>query len=108
MRTTKPTLDLEAAVTGLREKARDPEDLWLDQEVPPEALIRLDPLDISPEMVEQAERPEEADPLLRSLPERSTSLRALERWHKRLRAELRKRIAERQASALQEAARDSQ
>ena len=108
MRTTKPTLDLEAAVTGLREKARDPEDLWLDQEVPPEDLIRLDPLDISQEMVEQAERPEEADPLLRSLPERSTSLRALERWHKRLRAELRKRIAERQASALQEAARDSQ
>ena len=108
MRTTKPTLALEAAVTGLREKARDPGDLWLDQEVPPEDLIRLDPLDISQEMVEQAERPEEADPLLRSLPERSTSLRALERWHKCLRAELRKLSAERQASARQEAARDSQ
>jgi len=108
MRTTQPTINWEAALTSLRDLARDPEDLWLDQDVPPEALIRLDPLDISPEMVEQAERPEEADPLLRSLPERSTSLRALERWHKRLRAELRKRIAERQASALQEAARDSQ
>ena len=105
MRTTKPTLDLEAAVTGLREKARDPEDLWLDQDVPPEALIRLDPLDISPEMVEQAERPEEADPVLRSLPERKFSLRSEALW--RMRAELRKLNAEREASARREAARDS-
>jgi len=105
MRTTKPTLDLEAAVTGLREKARDPEDLWLDQEVPPEDLIRLDPLDISQEMVEQAERPEEADPVLRSLPERKFSLRSEALW--RMRAELRKLNAEREASARREAARDS-
>ena len=105
MRTTKPTLDLEAAVTGLREKARDPEDLWLDQEVPPEDLIRLDPLDISLEMVEQAERPEEADPVLRSLPERKFSLRSEALW--RMRAELRKLNAEREASARREAARDS-
>ena len=105
MRTTKQTLDLEAAVTGLREKARDPEDLWLDQEVPPEDLIRLDPLDISQEMVEQAERPEEADPVLRSLPERKFSLRSEALW--RMRAELRKLNAEREASARREAARDS-
>lgn len=105
MRTTKPTLDLEAAVTGLREKARDPEDLWLDQEVPPEDLIRLDPLDISLEMVEQAEGPEEADPVLRSLPERKFSLRSEALW--RMRAELRKLNAEREASARREAARDS-
>jgi len=96
---------LEAAVTGLREKARDPEDLWLDQEVPPEDLIRLDPLDISLEMVEQAERPEEADPVLRSLPERKFSLRSEALW--RMRAELRKLNAEREASARREAARDS-
>ena len=107
MRTTKPTLDLEAAVTGLREKARDPEDLWLDQEVPPEDLIRLDPLDISQEMVEQAERPEEADPVLRSLPERKFSLRSEALWRMRMRAELRKRNAEREALARREAARDS-
>ena len=105
MRTTKPTGDLEAALTGLKEIARDPEDLWLDQEVPPEDLIRLDPLDISQEMVEQAERPEEADPVLRSLPERKFSLRSEALW--RMRAELRKLNAEREASARREAARDS-
>ena len=105
MRTTQPTIDWEAALTSLRDLARDPEDLWLDQDVPPEALIRLDPLDISPEMVEQAERPEEADPVLRSLPERKFSLRSEALW--RMRAELRKLNAEREASARREAARDS-
>ena len=53
----------------------DPEELWLDQDIAPEELIRLDPLDIDHEMVEQAEQPERADPLLLGIPSREFSLR---------------------------------
>ena len=53
----------------------DPEELWLDQDIAPEELIRLDPLDIDHEMVEQAEQPERADPLLLDIPAREFSLR---------------------------------
>ena len=45
----------------------DPAELWLDDTIEPEALIDLDPLDIDAEMVEQAEQPELADPLLAGL-----------------------------------------
>jgi len=48
----------------------DPEELWLDQDIAPEELIRLDPLDIDHEMVEQAEQPERADPLFLGIPSR--------------------------------------
>ena len=48
--------------------AFDPEELWLDQDIEPEELIRIDPLDITDMMVEVAENPELADPVLRRLP----------------------------------------
>jgi hypothetical protein len=44
------------------------EDLWLDPDVEPEELVLLDPLDITSEMVEQAEQPELANYYLRRLP----------------------------------------
>jgi hypothetical protein len=47
----------------------DPGELWLDLSVSPEELVRLDPLDISAEMVELAERPELEDWVLRRLPD---------------------------------------
>ena len=46
----------------------DVEGLWLDPDVEPEELPRLDPLDITREMVEQAEQPELSDFYLRRLP----------------------------------------
>jgi hypothetical protein len=46
----------------------DPEALWLNEDIEPEELIRLDPLDITPEMETQAERPELADPFIAGLP----------------------------------------
>ena len=48
-------------------KSIDPEELWLDQDIAPEELIALDPLDITDEMVILAERPEIADPILREV-----------------------------------------
>ena len=53
----------------------DPEALWLNPQVEPEALIAQDPLDITTKMVEQAEAPELADFVLASLPPRRFSLR---------------------------------
>jgi hypothetical protein len=53
----------------------DPEELWLDQDIQPHRLVRLDPLDITAEMVEQAEHPELGDFTLRTLPVRAFSLR---------------------------------
>ena len=58
---------------GARERI-DPEALWLDQSVPPEQLVRLDPLDITPEMVDEAEQPELGDSILQRLPARRFSL----------------------------------
>jgi hypothetical protein len=60
----------------------DPEALWLDLDVAPEELIRLDPLDITCDMVDMAEQPELADFTMRNLRPRNCSLRALERWRR--------------------------
>lgn len=69
MRTNEQTIKTTDAKTGGYEQGMDPEELWLDQDIDPEQLIRLDPLDITPDMVWQAEHPELVDPVLRSLPE---------------------------------------
>ena len=46
----------------------DPEDLWMDQEVAPEVLVEIDPLDVTREMVKLAEQPELADPVWMVVP----------------------------------------
>ena len=70
-------------------KSIDPEELWLDQDIAPEELIELDPLDITCEMVMLAERPELADPILRELrPPRRFSIRKEALRLRRMRAEL--------------------
>jgi hypothetical protein len=46
---------------------RDPEELWLDQSVQPEELVRLDPLEVTAAMEEQAEQPELTDFVLQRL-----------------------------------------
>ena len=66
----------------------DPGELWLDESITPEELIRLDPLDITPEMVEQAEQPELGDYSLQSLPERASTVRLEAAYLKCRRAEL--------------------
>ena len=60
----------------------DPESLWLDLDVAPEELIRLDPLDITCDMVDMAEQPELADLTMRNLRPHNSSLRALDRWRR--------------------------
>ena len=69
-------------------KSIDPEELWLDQDIAPEELIELDPLDITYRMVKLAERPELADPILRDLPRRKFSLRREALELKLMKAEL--------------------
>jgi hypothetical protein len=59
---------------GSEDAVVDPEQLWLDQSIEPEELVQLDPLDITGEMVEQAEQPELADWTVRRLRPRSFSL----------------------------------
>ena len=59
------TADSADAISRIR---IDPEELWLDQDIEPEELIRLDPLDITDQMVELAEHPELIDPVLLHLP----------------------------------------
>ena len=83
-RTKKIRVQVERAVPV----TVDPESLWLDSTIEPEQLIRLDPLEITSAMEQQAERPELADPILQGLAERNFTLRfeALE-W-KTLRAQL--------------------
>ena len=46
-----------------------PEELWLDPDIPPEHLIRLDPLDITEEIVQKAQQPELANFEIWILPE---------------------------------------
>ncbi len=53
----------------------DPEKLWMDQSIEPEELVEIDPLDITPEMVDAAEEPELDDQVLQNLPRRGSSLR---------------------------------
>ncbi len=48
---------------------RHPEEIWLDADMEPEDLVRLDPLDVTDEIVELAEHPELADPIIRALPD---------------------------------------
>lgn len=66
----------------------DPEELWLDQDIAPEELIRLDPLDIDHEIVEQAEQPESGDPLFLGIPAREFSLRQEALELRQMKAEL--------------------
>jgi len=73
---------------GLAENPPDPEELWLDQSIEPEELVRIDPLDITSDMVEVAEHPELADGLLRGLPERGFSLRGEALFRERIRRQL--------------------
>ena len=53
----------------------DPEALWHDSSITPEELINMDPLEITREMIEQAEQPETADLRLARLPPRRFSLK---------------------------------
>lgn len=76
-----------------REFDGDPNELWLDQDIELRQLIKLDPFNITPEMVDAAEQPELADPLLTSLPRRRTSFRREEAWLKRHRAEAQQKLA---------------
>lgn len=46
----------------------EPEELWLDQSVEPEDLVRLDPLAVTAAMEEQAEQPELTNFVLQRLP----------------------------------------
>ena len=62
------TMCIDDDVAGIIQREIDPEELWLDLAIEPEELIELDPLDITDDMVEQAEHPELGDPLLVFLP----------------------------------------
>ena len=62
----------------------DPESLWFDLDVAPEELIRVDPLDITGDMVDMAEQPELADRTLWCLPSRRFSLRSEAMQRRRL------------------------
>ena len=89
MRTEANKTSPETALTPPRRP--DPHDLWMDLSVPPETLVRIDPLDITTEMVERAEQPELDDYVLMRLPPRRFSLRAeadfRNKWRKRRREE---------------------
>ena len=69
MEAEKKTISMAESLTGIGQERFDPEELWLNIDIEPEELIRLDPLDITRRMVEQAEQPELANPVLRRLPE---------------------------------------
>ena len=59
----------EAESRMKQEAARGPrEEFWLNQSIEPEELLQLDPLDITEQMVEQAEHVELADYDLSRLP----------------------------------------
>ena len=47
----------------------DVEKLWLDQTTTEEELLDLDPMEVTQEVVELAEHPELADPVIRALPD---------------------------------------
>lgn len=68
----------------------NPAELWLDESIEPEMLIELDPLDINDDMVEQAEEPELADPLLTDLRARRSTNWSEDAWLRRRRARARK------------------
>ena len=62
----------------------DPAELWLDQDIEPEALIELDPLDIDADMADQAEQPELSDPLLTSLSTKASNSWSDQQWLRQL------------------------
>lgn len=53
----------------VEQKEIDTNELWLDLDVKGEALIQLDPLDITADMVKMAEQPELGNFAIHSLPE---------------------------------------
>ena len=53
--------------TGFGHRDTDPAALWLDPDVTDEALIEEDPLEITDKLLEIAEHPELADPLIRGI-----------------------------------------
>ena len=53
----------------------EPDTLWHDHTIEPEQLIQLDPLEITHEMVQQAQQPELADYNIASLPTRAFTRR---------------------------------
>lgn len=75
MRTEQRTKKIRVQVIGAAREAIDPEALWLDQDIAPEELITRDPLDITPEMMDEAEQPELGDFSLVHLPARGFNLR---------------------------------
>jgi len=79
----------ESAPSRLAQREMDPAELWQDERISPEDLIRLDPLDIDYEMVERAERPELADPLIAFLPDGAVSVWAERVWFRAFRAQTR-------------------
>ncbi len=58
----------EVQVSGSGSRQLDPGELWLDQDIEPEQLVKLDPLEITDEIVRLAKFPELADPLIAFLP----------------------------------------
>ena len=56
-------------------QSNDVSEMWLDVDIDPIQLIRRDLLDVTPELVDWAEQPELADPLIGLLPERNFNLK---------------------------------
>ncbi len=75
MRTEPRNKKIRVQVVSAAQETIDPEALWLDQDIAPEELIARDPLDITPEMMDEAEQPELGDFSLQHLPARRFSLR---------------------------------
>lgn len=69
MRIEKETINRNGLLASNGQDKIDPEALWLDQDIDPDDFVRLDPLDITIDMVEQVEHPELADFVLRRLPD---------------------------------------
>ena len=99
MRTEQKHKRIRVQVVGAAQENIDPEALWQNPDIEPEDLIQLDPLEITPEMVDEAEQPELADYGLYSLPPRKTSPRFEAIAHKRMQAELRAIHGEPEAAA---------
>ena len=68
MRAKQTTKKIRVQVEREQKPTVDPEELWFNQDIDELELIRLDPLEVTPEMEEEAEHPELADWLLQSIP----------------------------------------
>ena len=51
----------------------DTEELWLDQDTTAEELLELDSMEITEEIIDLAEHPELADPIMAALPAADSS-----------------------------------